>query len=317
MKVDIVSMATIEVDTTRTIVTIAAAVTTATMSIIHWLNKPYPFVTSLKKKLLTSLLFGLFIYIFLLVFQPFGLENIISSKVVYILGFGVITTSVMLVCFIVLPFLFVKIFNPEKWNVGKEILFVILNIILITIFNYGYNSTVGFGFAQQHGILFFILITLSVGIFPVTLLIFVMELYLNKKHQKTALEISSKIKNERLVNLSVPDSTINIITESKNEHFEIVVADLLFVKSEDNYCQVYYKNQNKIASKLLRISLKSIEYQFELHNNIKRCHRSYIVNKKQIFRITGNARAYYLHFDNCNEIVPISRNFKKNDLISI
>jgi len=285
------------------------------MSILNWLNKPYPLIHDLKYKLLISLLFGLFIYIFLLVFQPFGLEKIIANKAIYTLGFGLITTTVLLFGYLVLPLLFSKIFNPEKWNIGKEISFVIFIIVVITIVNYSYNSIVGYEFAQQHGLLLFVLITVSVGFFPVTILVFVFELFLNNKHQNTALELSLKINSVHIDNTSVPDSRVNIISDSKNEHLEIGYNDLLFVKSEDNYCKVYFESNNKLSTKLLRVSLKNIENQFELHDDIIRCHRSFVVNKKQILKITGNARAYYLHFKNCDETVPISRNFKKDDLV--
>jgi len=283
------------------------------MTIINWLNKPYPFVTNLKSKLLISFLFGFFIYVFLLVFQPFGLDKIIASKALYILGFGIITTVVILFAHVTFPLLFAKTFNPEKWNIGKEIFFITFIIAIITIANYNYNSIVGYDFAQQHGLLFFILITVSVGFFPVTILVFSIELFLNKKHQKTALKLNEKFSNVH--NPTNNKSKIIINSDSKNEHLEIGHNDLLFIKSEDNYCKVYFESNNKLATKLIRASLKSIEKQFELHTNIIRCHRSFIVNKKQILKITGNARAYYLHFKKCDETVPISRNFKKDDLI--
>ncbi len=285
------------------------------MRIINWLNKPYPFVTDLKNKLLISFSFGLFIYLFLVVFQPFGIDKIIANKAYYLLGFGAITTFVMLFSYIVPPLLFYKFFDLEKWIIGKEIFFVLLVITLISLLNYFYNFYVGYGFAQQHTLLYFVFFTVSVGFFPVLILVFVTEMFLNTRHQKVASEMSSKIqtvKESIQTDLSPP---IEILAESKKDNFNILENDLIFIKSEDNYCNVYYRANNETKTKLLRITLKNIEKQLVAFPNFIRSHRSFVVNKKQISKISGNARAYYIHFDNCKEIVPISRSFPKEQLL--
>jgi len=286
------------------------------MKIKSWLNKPYPFVVELKKKLIISFSFGLFIYLFLAFFQPFGIEKIIGNKSFYLLGFGLITTIVMLFNFIVLPLIFPKFFDFYKWNVIKEILFVLLNLLFIVFLNFLYNSIVGYDFAKQHSLIFFIPVTISVGVFPITLLIFITELFLRKSHQKTAYKVTSKIKSEKENELSNSEQLITIQSELKNDNFTINERDLIFIKSEDNYCSVNYLKNDKVRTHLIRISLKNIEQQTSIFSNIIRCHRSYIVNKNKIIEVTGNARAYNLHFANCNEIIPISRKFPKDELFS-
>ena len=285
------------------------------MKITNWLNKPYPFITEIKNKFLISFSFGLFIYLFLLIFQPFGIEQIIGNKSIYLLGFGLITTLVLLFNYTVLPILFSKYFDSDKWKIGNEISFILLSILMITILNYLYNSIVGQGFSQQHNLFYFVLFTVSVGFFPVILLVFTTELFLNRKHQKEASEISSKIQLEKEYGKTDSGPSIEIISESKSGNFTISESDLVFIKSDDNYCKVYYRENGEIKNQLLRVTLKNIEEQLKPFQEIIRNHRSYIVNKKQILKITGNARAYYLHFDNCKEIIPISRNFRKEKLL--
>jgi len=285
------------------------------MKILNWLNKPYPFVNEMKHKLLISFSFGLFVYMFLLIFQPFGISEVIGNKSVYLLGFGLITTLVLLFNYTILPALFPKYFDLDEWKIKNEISFIILNITIITILNYLYNSFVGYDVSQQHSLFYFVLFTVSVGFFPVIFLVFITELFLNRKHQHMASMINSKIQigKEFVETDSMP--SIEIISESKTEGFVISENDLLFIKSEDNYCKVYFKENNEIKKQLLRITLKNIEEQLQPFTDIIRNHRSYIVNKKQISRITGNARAYYLHFEGCAESIPISRNFPKEQLM--
>ncbi len=40
------------------------------------LNQPYPFTTSEKKKVIQAFLFGLFVFIFLAIFQPFDAQGL-------------------------------------------------------------------------------------------------------------------------------------------------------------------------------------------------------------------------------------------------
>ncbi len=285
------------------------------MNISDWLHKPYPLIVDIKLQFLISLSFGVFIYIFLLVFQPFGIENIIANKFTYLIGFGLVTTLVMFSIYTIAPKIAPKAFDMEKWNIGKEILYIGFTVSLITIFNFEYNSTFGAGFAHQHSLFFYFPITLAVGFFPVIILVFFTEIYLNKKHEKTASILSSEIEKERSVEGEVQNDEIKIVSDLKNEQLEIKESDLLFIKSEENYCRVTYIDKGKVISLLLRVTLKNIEVQLVMFPDIVRCHRSSIVNKKKISRISGNARAYNLHFDNYKETVSVSRSFPKEKLL--
>jgi len=285
------------------------------MKIINWLKKPYPLITDLIIKFLISFSFGVFIYLFLIIFQPFGIDKVIADKGFYVMGFGMITMFVMLFCFIVLPLLFHQIFDADKWVISKEILFILTVITLISLLNYLYNSYVGYGISQQHALHYFVLFTVAVGFFPVLILVFATEMFLNTRRKKTAAEISSLIEVERNIQKTNISPAIEIISESKNDNIKFSENELIFIKSEDNYCNVYYILDEVIRTQLLRITLKNIENQLVAYPDFIRSHRSFIVNKKKISKISGNARAYYVHFNNCDEIVPISRNYPKEQLL--
>jgi len=158
-------------------------------------NRPFPFNTSPVLRVLSSVLFGFFVFIFLYFFQPFGIYKIIGNKFIYILGFGFITTMVMVLNYFILPFFFKKVFDFDYWTVSKNIVFIFWNIILITLGNWFYNSVVGYGFAVQYNLFQFLLITLSVGIFPVIFLVLVMERQLYIKNSKTADKLSLKMQS--------------------------------------------------------------------------------------------------------------------------
>jgi hypothetical protein len=59
-------------------------------------NRPFPLIESVKEKLILSLVFGFSIFMFLWIFQPFGLDQTPGEKVLYLSGYGFITTIVIL-----------------------------------------------------------------------------------------------------------------------------------------------------------------------------------------------------------------------------
>jgi len=278
-------------------------------------HKPYPFSTNMRHQLVVSLSFGLFIYLFLRFFQPFGLMNLGEDKSLIIFGFAAITSLIMIFSNTIMPLMLTSLFDPDQWTIGKNILFSLWNILIIALLNYLYNQYVRGDKFHLEGLLSFVIITISVGIFPVTSLAFINELYLRGKHHKTATEMSNKMLSARRRIQGQALQRLLIKGDSKNDSLEIRTDDLLFIQAVDNYCEAHYLKEGQLHSKLLRASLKNIESQFEDFPNILRCHRSFIVNKVKISRLSGNARAYYLHFEAAEEQVPLSRGFDKETLL--
>jgi len=285
------------------------------MTIKDWINKPYPFIEDTKTKIIVSIAFGLFIYLFLLIYQPFGIEAIIANKAIYLLGFGFITLLVLFTFLLILPIIFPQFYDIDQWNIGKEIAFISSNFLAITLLNYLYDSFFSQVHSQQHNLFFFILVTIAVGVIPVAILVFFSEIYLREKRQKEATKMSSKIQIERKAKTDSPHKTISLKADTGKAPFLLDDHQLIFVKSEDNYCKIYFQEGENIKTALLRVTLKNIEQQLETFPDMLRCHRSYIVNKKKVIRISGNARAYNIHFENCMEIAAVSRNFPKEALL--
>jgi len=59
--------------------------------------------------------------------------------------------------------------------------------------------------------------------------------------------------------------------------FSLKRENLLYIVACSNYVEIWYSNKNKIEHFLLRNTLKSLE-DGHLGGNIRRCHRSYMVN---------------------------------------
>jgi len=286
----------------------------------NWLNTPFPLIDTTKQKFWISLVFGSFIFLFLIIFQPFGISNIHENKISYLAGFLVITFLVMFLNSMILPLILKKIFNPDNWTILKNILSFLWGILQISIFNWLYNSYVSKGFTEQDNLLTNIFETISVGIFPVVLFTIYAEKILTKKHNLIAIQLTNTlVKNESIytdnknkIELELSKNTkIKFVSENNKELVDINFKDFFCIRSEGNYVNVFYFENNKIKNQLLRNSLTNIMEQYKDFEAIVRCHRYFIVNLKNVKKITGNARNYNLHLENLDFTIPVSRNFPK------
>jgi len=85
----------------------------------------------------------------------------------------------------------------------------------------------------------------------------------------------------------------------------------LFLKSADNYVEVYYRNGEGIKKQLLRNTLKNIEQRYHQSPYVKRCHRGYLVNPTnvQVSNLRG-ANSLKLLVDQIE--VPVSAKYLKD-----
>ena len=270
------------------------------MSIKTKLNAPFPFVSNTTDKVLLSLFLGSFIYIFLMLFQPFGIMKIESYKPIFVLGYGVITSITVLLNFFLHP-LFYPNFNKVKWNVGKTFTYSLINILSISIFNWVYTATIGKEIMEQHSLLMFIFITLSVGSIPSLFLILLLERFLDIRNKREANELTSHLSEDPKV------APIEIVIQ-KNK-LSIYLANLLCIKAEGNYVEIHYLKDDIVKKELIRSSLSKMKIQLKDYHQIKHCHRSFIVNTQHLIKVTGNARNFNLHLKHLGFSIPVSRSF--------
>ena len=101
---------------------------------MKWLNLPYPLLQSTKYKWLFALSSGIFVFVFLIVFEPFGARSLTTDKYAFLGGFGVSVFLGVATTYFILPMLFRGLFRPEKWTIGKEILLQSCCILIICAF---------------------------------------------------------------------------------------------------------------------------------------------------------------------------------------
>ena len=129
--------------------------------------------------------------------------------------------------------------------------------------------------------------------------------------QNEALIIEKKIIQKQLEKYEEDylNKSIEFISESRNENLNLLIADVAFIKSADNYVEIAYMEGSDLKKKLLRNTLKNIEQQIKPYSNFIRCHRICIVNLHFIEKLNTSYNNHWLTIKGFNEQIPVSRQY--------
>lgn len=100
--------------------------------------------------------------------------------------------------------------------------------------------------------------------------------------------------------------------------FSVKLADFIYIKGADNYITIYYSDNQKVASLMVRNSMKQVEEQLK-PIGIVRCHRSYIVNTKNIKTLEKQKEGFVVKLETPlheSLAVPVSKNYV-NDVFEL
>jgi len=270
------------------------------------LNQPYPFDVSVKKTFVYSISFGLFIFLFLAVFQPFGLSNYHSeTKIWELSGYGWVTALLLFFNTVLFSFLLPNWYTEKNWTVGKNIFFTVWVIFTIGLGNLLYSAYRNYVQLDLDSFLFYQGVTVLVGALPVTISTFIVYNRKLNRSLKEASELNNNLSNPN----NSPIETIEIPSKNKTENLTINLHHLLAIKAVENYVEILYLDEN-LKTVLLRNTMKNIELTLKRYAFIQKCHRSYLVNTEMIESFYGNAQGLKLSFKTSEDIsIPVSRSY--------
>lgn len=270
---------------------------------IAW-NRPYDHDVSQGKNALRAVTFGLFVFGFLALFQPFGINTYPGNIALFTAGYGLVTTGFMLVLNNLLPWIFAGTFDEDRWTVGRELVWTLVNILAIALGNILYTAWAIQMRISLPNAMIFLGYTLLLAIFPVLGGILFRERHLRHRYEADSAQINAELH---------PSSThqalnaVEVPSQNQDESFAIRPNALLFVKSDENYCDVYFRVGEEVEHRVVRTPLLAIEEAFAHCPQVLRCHRSYLINLSQVERLSGNAQGFRLHLSGWPESIPVSR----------
>jgi len=269
---------------------------------LKFLNKPYPFNGDLKHNTKIIFFISVGVFVFLFLFQPLQIDALaLRDKYFLVIGLGIITFLSLSLNLLILPSLFSKLLIGSSWNVKKEILWDIW--ILFTI-GFGY-----FLYYKALGIMVFgfdmIIKMMLIAIVPISVLIVFNRNRLLRSHLKLANELNIKLKEHK----SLPEKLVHFVSDYQKDNLSIKVSLILFVRSANNYIEVFWKEDQAVKSQMVRCSLTKAEEILKDDKFIFKCHRSYLANINHIDKIEGSQQGYRLFFEKVNFPVPVSKNY--------
>lgn len=243
------------------------------------LSQPYPTEESVRRRFVRAFMIGAFVGLFLLLFQPFKLDDWQTpAKTWKILGFGLVTFVVMVADSLLLPRLFPRYFSDKHWTVGREIVRTILFILVIAIGNRFYLGWLLDEPSLMYGWLHVIGMTFAIGIFPTIGAVLVSYIVQLRKYSQAAANLpdysTSSVRREPWLQKQVSairandasEATLTLLADNGKDTLSFRSDGLLFIESSDNYCTVVYLKSNSTGSEqaikpLLRSSLSRLETQ--------------------------------------------------------
>lgn len=274
-------------------------------------NKEIPKFLLDKRYLFGSVMFILtFSILFMTVYAPFSntawfsladKSNLGNTIAFYIVALAILLVSKMLM----------NLYQKRiKFTYAKYVSWILLEIIAIASF-YTYFTMI---FMPEEGYSVSVILFKSLGCMllimaiPYTILT-LYAAYRDKTEELQMLQYELSIANESSV--AYP-SLVNLYDYNGALKLTINSDSLYYMESQDNYVKIYYENQDKLLSYMLRCRTKAIEESL-LDTSMVRCHRSYIVNVVKINHIKKGGKARYIVLSNENiKPIPVSKSYFKN-----
>ncbi|MBN1415862.1 MAG: LytTR family transcriptional regulator [Bacteroidales bacterium] len=256
-------------------------------------------------KVLFSISLGIFLFV--LFFQPFELNHLaFNNKLLFIAGLGAITFLVMSLFHIVLPLIWPKFFKAGYWE--NEPVYLIS--ILILVF-----SSAAFAFYLRYvgsiELSLYIMFKIVVICIAPVVVLQIYDKNQSLRHQVYLLH-ENLTKLRTLLGKYEKDQvsgSVEIFAENKSEKIEIRIADLVFIRSADNYIEIVYLENEQFKKKLIRNTLRNIEDILSFYPVFIRCHRTCIVNKNFVEKMVHHYTVHKIIIKGYNGEVPVSRQY--------
>lgn len=259
-------------------------------------------VLNRREKVYSVLLAGFFVFLFLLFFQPFGVNNYNTKEtitleffLVLLLMWLVVSLLLALNEFLIFP-LVIK--QPTR---GKMLYWIVWSMVWLGsgVFLF-YNYLGAWHDFRLSSYFEFLANIAALSLFPLG----VLYLYLKIRELRKALELDHAYTYQ-----AGEDEFLLVFTaENQKDHLTLPLKLLLLIESDDNYVSIHHLQHDRVIKTLFRKSLKSIQEE-ALHPALLRCHRSYLINLTQLQQIHGNRNKLKVFLNHVKEPIPVSRQY--------
>jgi len=258
-------------------------------------RQPYRETGTRKGKIISIVAFGLFIFLFLFIFKPFGLFELNTIQALFItLGFGAITAFVLFV----FKFLLEPLLSTCSRTLGRHIIWDFVIATSIGVANYTYMSVIfDIPFSLKY-LLYAVWTAWLVGLIPV-----IISYIINyNKQYREALKVAD-IPEEKIFR----GEAVKLTAGNDKNEVTLDPEDILYICSNDNYVTVATLKEGSVSRITIRGTLKAVEEELSRNKRFLRCHKCYIINLNYIDRIIGHSQNMKVRLLHSDELIPVSR----------
>ncbi len=271
---------------------------TAQLPQLTGLHAPFALLEPVKNRVLLILFCGVFSFLFMYIFSPFNMNQWYQGGPQSVAGvFGIFSLCGM-AGLSISQFGLMRLKGRKPlnclqflgWFAGE----VMLVALVVNIVNVSIHDYLQFSWLEYSDTLKF-----SFGVMALPYSIALLWFYNREKVAEL---------RHRTVPAALPetDTCLHISDEYGKLVLSLQPAQLLLLKAEDNYVQVFYRHGQTIRKELIRNSLKKLEGQLAGHGFV-RAHRSYMVNLSRVILFRKNSRGHYIQIDGLEDVtVPVS-----------
>lgn len=261
----------------------------------------------MKEELALFLSLGFGVFLFVLFFQPFQLDIFdFNNRLIFVAGLGAIVFVFVVLVRVVFPWLIQKYDRGDNETLFSSFMGGLIIFVM---------SAVAFAFYLYYvgsvDISFYIMFKVALICLAPPVALRLYDTYKELKLQNKSLLKDIEIAEKQVEKYEEDDlnKSIEFISGYSAENLNLLVADIVFVKSADNYVEIAYTEFGVFKKKLIRNTLKNIEQQLKPYRSFIRCHRICIVNMHHIEKLGKDANSQWLTIKNHDELLPVSRQY--------
>ena len=266
-------------------------------------SRQFPFFVSRAYGIVIGLGTGVFLFVFMSLFLPFGVSNY-DPKHEYTLefflsmgGFMAGTTLVALLNELILKPVVIRKPGLKQillWTIWLLLVLGLTNFLIYNLLGNWHDPSIG-------SALEFIRNCSMVFLFPITGTFFYFRFRDLKENYHQVLERSSTSQ--------FSDEMLYFEGQGTSDRLSMRRSDFLYAKAQDNYIEFHYIQGEHLQKTLLRLSMTQLIEQSD-PGLLLRCHRSYCVNLHQINSVRwGTKPEIRLH--HMQTSIPISRSYRQ------
>ena len=266
------------------------------------MQQKFSFIHAPRYKWILSLAYGLFLYVFLMLFLPFGVSNYDPDHEYtfkFLLELSVFI-PVTFVASLFNEFLFKPFFKIHN-SFGFYVLWTIWSMLFLSLVIFtAYNYLGNWHDWKLSSIPGFVFNTSTVLIFPAV------GLYYYFRHKSLQEQYDAVLTNAAT---GIDESLmLEFSGEGTKDRLSVSIRDFIYARAQDNYIELHYKKNDGTSKFLIRSSLSKFHSSLK-HDFLIRCHRSYLINLYNVHSIKGNRRELRINMVQSDVVIPVSQTY--------